>query len=76
MGTQSVRYDTLRYDSPSDLTTPIFIETEDALDAEADDLGIPVPGEGFYYLIRAVNDCPQGHGPLGYRSDGAERSVP
>jgi hypothetical protein len=33
----------------------------------------PVPGQGYYYLVRADNDCSSSAGPLGWRSDGTPR---
>jgi hypothetical protein len=34
----------------------------------------PGPSEVFNYLVRAVNTCPDGAGPLGTDSEGAPRT--
>ncbi len=69
-----VRYDTLRSDVASDfMTSAICLESDDASDTAASEPQAPVAGNGFYYLIGAENDCPNGQGSLGFGTDGEER---
>lgn len=72
-GGSSVSFDTLRAAISSDFTgATTCVESDDAADTHADDPTLPVPGQTFFYLVRAENSCPAGQnmGPLGYRSDG------
>ena len=47
---------------PADVPSPYFVDPD-----------LPVPGEGFFYLVSAVVSGISG--PLGFTSDGIERSV-
>ena len=68
------RYDTLRSAGPADfLGSAVCIESDDALDSQAVDAAQPLPGEAYFYLVRAENACVPGQGPLGFRSDGTPR---
>jgi hypothetical protein len=73
-GCAGPRYDTLRSSDPADfVTAPFCVESDDGLDTSAEDGETPGPGEAYFYLVRAENDCPVGEGPLGEGS-GGERS--
>ncbi len=68
-------YNALRAATPSDFTGATCLEAtafDDNRDTFAVDSAIPSSGQGFYYLIRAVNVC--GAGTLGFRSNGIERT--
>lgn len=67
-------YDTLRTTTPASFATATCIEAQDT-DTQADDDETPGPGQVFFYLIRADNDCP-GLGSLGAGSDGVPRVGP
>jgi hypothetical protein len=73
LGGASVLYDTLRADEPADhVTAPVCVESDDGADLMASDVEQPAVGSVFYYLVRAQNACPDGEGPAGYDSTGAE----
>jgi len=64
--TSSLRYDTLRSADPADfVSAATCVESNDGADRTATDTQRPDPGQVFYYLIRAENDCPSGSGSLG-----------
>jgi hypothetical protein len=74
IGGTSVAYDTLRSRHSDDFVATLrCIESDDGTDLTATDAAFPFPGNLFYYLVRAVNDCPDGDGPLGQASSGAPR---
>ena len=69
----SVRYDTLRSITPSNFAsapTGLCFDPE-GLTTSSTDPSIPPPGGGFFYLVRAKNDC--GDATLGTRTGGAPR---
>ena len=68
-----VVYDTLRSPTAADFVTASCVETDDGADTLVTDVASPVSGEVFYYLTRAENACPAGHGSLGVRSSGLPR---
>jgi len=72
-GGQAPAYDVLRSDS-GDFGSATCIEAGDGSDTLAADGSTPAPGEAYYYLIRAENEC--GVGSLGQESSGAERLAP
>jgi hypothetical protein len=39
------------------------------------DTGVPAVSSAFFYLVGAVNDCPDGQGPLGVATDGSLRTA-
>lgn len=69
-GATSLVYDVLRSGDPSDFETEVAcVETNDGNDTLAFDYEHPqLPGEVYYYLIRAENYCPNGLG-LGFLGD-------
>lgn len=69
-GTTSVAYDTLRSADPGDFTTAVCVESQDGTDTFATDTSSPAPGNAFFYLVRAVDACPSGVGPLGADGNG------
>jgi hypothetical protein len=74
-GGTSCVYDVLRSAQADDFVAGgICVESDDGSDTTADDPQEPGAGLVFFYLSRAANDCPQGDGPLGQDSAGAERS--
>ena len=71
-GGSFVVYDTLRSPSPDDfLGAASCLETAGA-DTTSVDTTPASPGAVFY-LVRAVNDCPAGQGPLGSMPNGQPR---
>ncbi len=60
-------YDVLRADAPSAFNLATCVES-DGGDRTAFDLGLPLGGHSFFYLIRAQNSC--GGSPLGFNSAG------
>ena len=75
-GSTQVRYDTLRSTDPADfLLQGLCVETDSATTTSTD-VENPLPGTGFYYLVRSENDCPTGGGNPGSGSYGYPRSVP
>jgi hypothetical protein len=66
-------YDVLRSSLPDDfVTAAVCVETDDGTDAVAADTDSLAPGDLFYYLVRAENDC--GSGSLGEGSGSVVRS--
>ena len=70
--TSSLFYDVLRATAPTTFNGAICIESNDGSDTIAEDPQAPQPGDAWYYLVRADNECP-GDGPLGRMSSGAAR---
>jgi hypothetical protein len=60
-------YDVIRSNRPSSFQGPgaICLQDSNATDTAAVDLATPVPDRMFCYLVRALNGCPDGVGPLG-----------
>ena len=67
-------YNLQRSGTPSNFTASTCLESG-SLDEDRDTIAVdatnPTAGQGFYYLVRAVNLC--GKGTLGFRSSGVER---
>ena len=68
----TIVYDTIRADSGTFQAGVVCVETEEA-DTQATDTVDPPPGEGLFYLVRALNDCEPGVGSLGQGVGGDER---
>jgi hypothetical protein len=74
-GATSVVYDVLRSGSTSDFESmTVCVPSADPSSTVRTDADTPGPSEVFNYLVRAVNDCPGGDGPLGTDSEGAPRT--
>jgi hypothetical protein len=60
-------YDVIRSNRPSSFQGPgsICLQDANASDTAAVDLATPFPDRTFFYLVRALNGCPNGVGPLG-----------
>jgi hypothetical protein len=75
----TVRYDLVRAGDPSSfLDTGLCVECVawgEGPDPSAVDLQVPASGRVFYYLSRAVNDCPNGIGTLGTDSSLVQRTA-
>jgi len=70
-----VRYDTLVASSAVGFDSDgTCLESDDGDDTVALFVDLPLPGGIRYLLVRAETGCDPGAGPLGIRSDGAERS--
>ena len=68
-GGTSVRYDTLRSSAPNDFVgAAVCLETGGS-DTSSMDATTAAPGI-FFYLARAVNDCPSGQGVIGMLPNG------
>jgi hypothetical protein len=75
-GALAVDYETVRSDDPSDfMTGAVCLVSVDPTATTAMDEKIPGPGSVLHYLVRAMNGCPAGTGPLGEGSDGSIRSA-
>jgi len=73
--TSALSYDTLRSGDRADfVSAATCVESGDGSDTTAAEPESPVTGGVFYYLVRAVNACPTGQGPLGTGSSAAERA--
>jgi hypothetical protein len=69
-----LRYDTLRSAFPADfLAAAICLEADGGPDTAAIDTEEPPAGTGYFYLVRAENDCAAGEGPLGRDSSEGPR---
>ena len=55
-GGNTVLYDVLRSDDPSDFGAGACVETGGS-DTMATETAVPLPGETYYYLIRTQNGC-------------------
>lgn len=67
-----VRYDTLRSPAVSDFVgAAVCLETGGSDTSSVDT--VPTAPGVFYYLVRAVNDCPSGQGTLGSLPNGQPR---
>lgn len=65
-GGNSVTYQVLRARSAENfLTSTSCLAPVVATDTNLEDGQDPLPGAGFYYLVRPTNTCPFGDGPLG-----------
>jgi hypothetical protein len=75
-GALAVIYETIRSADPSDfMTAAVCLLSINAAAPTSVDEEIPEQGGAFSYLVRAMNGCPLGTGPVGERSDGSVRSA-
>jgi hypothetical protein len=73
-GALVVTYETVRSDDPSDfMTGAVCLMSVDPTATTSMDEEMPGQGSAFHYLVRAMNGCPVGTGPLGEGSDGSSR---
>jgi hypothetical protein len=64
-----MRYDTLRSGDRSEFVVSTdCLESDDGPNTSSSDSDDPASGSVVFYLIRAVNSCPAGDGPLGLTS--------
>lgn len=70
-GATVAHYDPLASESATDFEVSTDCILFDDPNTTATDFTQPDPGELWYYLVRAINDC--GPGPLGWSSNGDER---
>ena len=73
-GAVQVNYDVLRSGAPDDFQGGATCIGTPFGERSVTDVSVPAIGSAFYYLVRATNACPDGRGPLGYNSDGAEET--
>jgi subtilisin family serine protease len=66
-------YDTLRATSPEGFAIGVVCIETDGDDTVSTDAENPQPGETFFYLVRAENDC--GAGSVGQSSDATDRTA-
>ena len=71
-GGSPLTFDTLRSPTPFDFSSATCIESNNGSDRQAVDPAGPLPGEAYYYLVRAENTC--GSGRLGRAPDGTWRT--
>ena len=71
-GGTSVRYDTLRSSAPNDFVAATECVETGGSDTSTTDAAPAAPGI-FFYLTRAVNDCPSGQGVIGMMPNGQPR---
>jgi V8-like Glu-specific endopeptidase len=64
-GALEVVYDTLRSEIPFDFAAAACVESDDGLDLMSEDGDPILPGQTYFYLVRAQNFCPEGEGSLG-----------
>jgi hypothetical protein len=74
-GAAAVRYDALRSALSQGFTTATCLPMADPFAPTAEDAETPGSKGVYYYLIRAVNDCPEGDGSVGSGSDDEPRSA-
>ena len=72
-GGNEVRYNGVRSPDPSDFTTSWLCVYSDGLGTHAEDPNPISPGQVYFYLVRAENDC--GFGTAGTSSGGIERVI-
>jgi hypothetical protein len=72
--TSALLYDTLVSGAPGNFLLADCLESHDGPNTTATDLAVPSVGQGFFYLTRAQNMCPQGVGSLGTDSAGVPRA--
>jgi len=73
MGGSAVRYDVLRSGVPNDFVAAATCLASDLPAPGTSDASIQPLASSFFYLVRAVNGCSQGDGPLGSGSDDVPR---
>ena len=74
-GAETVGYELLRAPAPSDLSGAVCLPIDDPAARDTLDSDLPAPGGLFVYLVRAVNSCPDGAGPLGDGGTGSTREA-
>jgi len=75
-GGTSLAYDVIRAVTPGDfMTGAVCLSPVDSADRSALDPDVPSTGVCFSYLVRAINACPGGTGPLGTGTGGNPRSA-
>jgi hypothetical protein len=75
-GALLVTFETVRSDDPSDfMTGAVCLMSFNPTATTSMDAEIPEQGVAFHYLVRAMNGCSAGAGPLGEGSDGAPRTA-
>ena len=68
-------YEVLRSANADDfVTAAICLPSPDTRSTSLTDANDPGAGGLFHYLVRAVNQCPEGVGTLGFDSDEDERT--
>jgi hypothetical protein len=72
-GATMLLYDLLRSANPSNFTTAATCVASDVASTTSLDGTLPKVGRALYYLVRAQDTCPAGHGTLGSGSDGVPR---
>jgi hypothetical protein len=75
-GALVVTYETIRSGDPADfMTGAVCLMSFNPTATTSTDAAIPDQGMVFCYLVRAMNGCPAGAGPLGEGSDGSSRTA-
>jgi hypothetical protein len=75
-GADAVSYDTLRAPGAASFATQATCLESGAADTSSSDAEDPLPGSGFYYVIRVKNGCPGSSGTMGHDSNGIPREAP
>ncbi len=75
-GAAAVTYDVLRSTTPESFGDTSACVATGGTDHAGLETAQPAPGQAWYYLVRAVNGCPQGLGSLGEGTGGGDRSAP
>jgi hypothetical protein len=73
-GATTWAYDLIRSTSPNDFTSGGVCVASDITATTTTDGSVPAVGGFFFYLARAQNGCPNGQGPLGFTSGGAQQA--
>jgi len=66
LGGIGVSYEALRATIASGFGSASCLDDPDPQDTSYDETELPASGSAFHYLVRAVNTCPAGEGPLGH----------
>ncbi len=74
-GATTLLYDAVRSGNASDFVDNATCVASGAVSPTAFDAAVPLPGQVFYYLIRADDGCPNGQGSLGADSSGTPRTA-
>lgn len=74
LGSTAVIYDTVRADTATTFDPAgVCVETDDGVDLQSVDAGVPPSGAVYYYLVRAQNGC--GQGSVSDDSNGVPRTA-
>jgi N-acetylneuraminic acid mutarotase len=76
VGATSLTFDVLRSGQPNGFELDSTCVAHGVAETGAQDAEEPLPDGTFFYLVRAVNACPDGLGPLGSASGGSTRVAP